>query len=78
MEELVGVLEAFLGLGREAYDHVHADAGVRHQVQDAGDTVGVDLAAVAASHLAENNVVAALQGDVEMGAETIRRPPRSQ
>ena len=51
-----------LRLARGAGDHVHADAGVRHALPDAGHPFSVQRGVVAPPHALQDGVAAACRG----------------
>lgn len=69
VQKAVGVLEALGRLGRESHDDVDPDGGIGQQLPDAGHALGVQLTAIAPPHLAQHEVVAALQRHVEVRHE---------
>ena len=72
VQEVVSVEKIRVGFAREAHNHVHPNAGVGHQLFDAGHPAGVERPLVAAAHEAQNFVGAALQRDVEVRHEACR------
>jgi hypothetical protein len=69
IEKLIAVLEIFGAFAAATHHDINADEGVGHLLLDEIDFVGKDVAGVAPVHQTQHLVVAALQGNVEMGHE---------
>ena len=66
MEKFLGFPEVILAFPRETHNHIHADAGIRHDLPDTLNPIAVQVGKVTPSHLHQDGIAAALQGNMKM------------
>jgi hypothetical protein len=70
-DETTGIFKIFIRFSGESDDHICGNTGVRHEFPDPANPVGEYFPFVFAFHALKRPVVASLQGDVEVGEETL-------